>query len=217
MPADFDPFAGRIDPSAGRRPVETARVPLWVHDTGGRAGEPVLLLGGFTAGHFAFDFVRPLLRTPRRLHHWEPRGLGRSPAPTPRPSLLGRDLGRGRRRACSTRSSCSGCRSGRSGLAATSPIASPPPTRTGSAPLVTYSGRLGPRPGQGLPADMGGLWRRSSATSGLPTLGRGCSPMSSTFQTALVRRMGGANIEAVPAPRDGCGDGRLLPARGRRA
>ncbi len=81
-PADpgLDPFAGRTEPVDGRV-VETARVPLWCHDTGGD-GEPLLLLGGFTAGHFGFDFVRPLLGD-RRLITWEPRGLGRSAHPAP--------------------------------------------------------------------------------------------------------------------------------------
>jgi len=55
----FDPFVGRTEPSDGEV-VETARVPLWCHDTGGE-GEPLVLLGGFTAGHFGFDFVRPYL------------------------------------------------------------------------------------------------------------------------------------------------------------
>lgn len=81
MSAELDPFAGRTEP-AGGTVIETARVPLWCHDSGGE-GEPVLLLGGFTAGHFAFDFVRPLLRTPRRLITWEPRGLGLSARPDP--------------------------------------------------------------------------------------------------------------------------------------
>ena len=54
---EFDPFAARSTPDSGSV-VETDRVSLWHHDTGGD-GEPVLLLGGFTAGHFAFDFVRP--------------------------------------------------------------------------------------------------------------------------------------------------------------
>jgi pimeloyl-ACP methyl ester carboxylesterase len=77
----FDPFAGRTEPSAGSV-VETSRVPLWCHDSGGE-GEPLVLLGGFTAGHFAFDFARPLLRSQRRLLTWEPRGLGRSARPDP--------------------------------------------------------------------------------------------------------------------------------------
>jgi pimeloyl-ACP methyl ester carboxylesterase len=74
----FDPFADRSAPDDGRV-VETDRVALWHHDDGGD-GEPVLLLGGFTAGHFAFDFVRPHLAG-HRLITWEPRGLGRSAAP----------------------------------------------------------------------------------------------------------------------------------------
>ena len=77
----FDPLAGRIEPEAGRI-VETARVPLWVHDSGGQ-GEPVVLLGGFTVGHFGFDHVRQLLKTERRLVAWEPRGLGLSACPDP--------------------------------------------------------------------------------------------------------------------------------------
>lgn len=36
-----------------------------------------MLLGGFTAGHFGFDFVRPHVEG-RRFIAWEPRGLGRS-------------------------------------------------------------------------------------------------------------------------------------------
>jgi pimeloyl-ACP methyl ester carboxylesterase len=37
----------------------------------------VFLVGGFTAGHFVFDFARPHLAG-YRLLTWEPRGLGRS-------------------------------------------------------------------------------------------------------------------------------------------
>ena len=48
----MDPFVGRTEPSAGQI-VETARLRLWFHDTGG-SGEPLVLLGGFTAGHFVF-------------------------------------------------------------------------------------------------------------------------------------------------------------------
>ena len=79
--AEFDPFAGRTEPSDGSV-VETERVALWHHDTGGD-GEPLVLLGGFTAGHFGFDFVRPYLGSERRLITWEPRGLGLSATPDP--------------------------------------------------------------------------------------------------------------------------------------
>jgi pimeloyl-ACP methyl ester carboxylesterase len=78
---EFDPFVGRTEPGDGSV-VETDRVALWHHDTGGD-GEPLFLLGGFTAGHFAFDFARPYLGEERRLITWEPRGLGLSATPDP--------------------------------------------------------------------------------------------------------------------------------------
>ncbi|UGS33899.1 alpha/beta fold hydrolase [Capillimicrobium parvum] len=78
--SEFDPFAGRSTPDSGRV-VETDRVALWCHDDGAD-GEPVLMVGGFTAGHFAFDHARPYLRD-HRLITWEPRGLGRSACPDP--------------------------------------------------------------------------------------------------------------------------------------
>lgn len=78
--SEFDPFVGRTEPGDGKV-VATARVPLWCHDSDGD-GEPLLMLGGFTAGHFGFDFVRPYLAG-RRLITWEPRGLGRSACPDP--------------------------------------------------------------------------------------------------------------------------------------
>jgi pimeloyl-ACP methyl ester carboxylesterase len=56
-------------------------VRLWCHDTGG-PGEAVVLLGGFTAGHFVFDFIRQHL-SDYRIITWEPRGLGPSAAPNP--------------------------------------------------------------------------------------------------------------------------------------
>ena len=68
-------FEGRSQLDEGRI-VETDDARIWVHDTGGE-GEPLFLVGGFTAGHFAFDFARPHLRR-YRLLTWEPRGLGRS-------------------------------------------------------------------------------------------------------------------------------------------
>jgi pimeloyl-ACP methyl ester carboxylesterase len=71
----MDIFAGRSALDEGSI-LETSNARIWVHDTGG-AGEPLFLVGGFTAGHFAFDFARPYLRD-YRLLTWEPRGLGRS-------------------------------------------------------------------------------------------------------------------------------------------
>jgi 3-oxoadipate enol-lactonase len=78
---DFDPFAGRTLLEEGRV-VETDRVNLWCHDTGGDK-EPLMLLSGFTAGHFGFDFVRPYLQDDYRLITWDPRGLGGSDRPDP--------------------------------------------------------------------------------------------------------------------------------------
>lgn len=76
--ATADIFAGRSELHAGRL-VDVGPVRLWCHDDGG-PGEPILLVGGFTAGHFAFDFARPYLGD-FRLITWEPRGLGRSDCP----------------------------------------------------------------------------------------------------------------------------------------
>jgi pimeloyl-ACP methyl ester carboxylesterase len=61
--------------------VDTGSVRLWCHDTGGD-GEPIFFLGGWTAGHFQFDFVRPYVED-YRLLTWEPRGLGPSDRPDP--------------------------------------------------------------------------------------------------------------------------------------
>ncbi|MHB1809863.1 MAG: alpha/beta fold hydrolase [Solirubrobacteraceae bacterium] len=77
----FDCFAGRSRVQDGRI-VETATVPLWCHEEGLDDGEPVLLVGGFTAGHFVYDFSRPQLAG-YRLIAWEPRGLGASACPDP--------------------------------------------------------------------------------------------------------------------------------------
>jgi pimeloyl-ACP methyl ester carboxylesterase len=63
------------------RLVDTGTVSLWFHDAGG-GGEPLFLLGGWTAAHFQFDFVRPHLGR-YRLLTWEPRGLGPSDRPDP--------------------------------------------------------------------------------------------------------------------------------------
>lgn len=70
----------RTAPEAGSV-LGTGKVRLWYHDDESE-GEPVALLGGFTAGHFAFDPVRPYM-TDYRLITWEPRGLGRSDCPDP--------------------------------------------------------------------------------------------------------------------------------------
>jgi pimeloyl-ACP methyl ester carboxylesterase len=60
--------------------VDCGEVVLWCSDAGD--GEPLTLIGGFTAGHHAFDFVRPHLSRYRTLT-WEPRGLGASDCPDP--------------------------------------------------------------------------------------------------------------------------------------
>jgi pimeloyl-ACP methyl ester carboxylesterase len=58
--------------------VDTGKVRLWCSDVG--EGEPITLLGGFTAGHHIWDFVRPHLSDYRTIT-LEPRGLGRSDTP----------------------------------------------------------------------------------------------------------------------------------------
>ena len=64
--------------------VDTGEVELWCSDLGD--GEPLFLLGGFTAGHHVWDFVRPYLGDLRTIT-WEPRGLGRSARPPGRYSV----------------------------------------------------------------------------------------------------------------------------------
>jgi pimeloyl-ACP methyl ester carboxylesterase len=61
---------------ADGRMVDVGGIELWCHDDGKR-GEPLLLLGGPSVGHFHFDFVRPFLQG-YRLITWEPRGFGPS-------------------------------------------------------------------------------------------------------------------------------------------
>jgi 3-oxoadipate enol-lactonase len=61
------------------RVIETPNVRLWCHDDK-TSGPPLVLLGGFSVGHFQFDPVRPYL-TDYRLVTWEPRGFGPSDAP----------------------------------------------------------------------------------------------------------------------------------------
>jgi pimeloyl-ACP methyl ester carboxylesterase len=60
------------------RLVDIGGLELWCSDLG--EGDPLLLLGGFTAGHHVFDFARPHLDGLRTIT-WEPRGLGRSDRP----------------------------------------------------------------------------------------------------------------------------------------
>ncbi len=71
----YNPFRNRTDFEAGKV-QELDGAGIWYHDTGG-PGEVVVLLGGFTAGHFVFDFVREHMED-HRLITWEPRGLGPS-------------------------------------------------------------------------------------------------------------------------------------------
>jgi pimeloyl-ACP methyl ester carboxylesterase len=73
-------LSGRSGYESGRL-VDTGAVKLWFHDEGG-SGESLFFLGGTTAGHFPFDFVRPFLAG-YRLLTWEPRGLGPSDCPDP--------------------------------------------------------------------------------------------------------------------------------------
>jgi pimeloyl-ACP methyl ester carboxylesterase len=63
------------------RTVRVGEVDLWCHDTE-TGGEPLVLLGGLSVGHFHFDLVRPHLAD-YRLVTWEPRGFGRSSTPDP--------------------------------------------------------------------------------------------------------------------------------------
>jgi pimeloyl-ACP methyl ester carboxylesterase len=66
-------------PAPGRL-LDVGEVRLWVDDQG--EGEPLVLVGGFSAGHFIWDFVRPHLGGFRTIT-LEPRGLGRSDRPPP--------------------------------------------------------------------------------------------------------------------------------------
>ena len=82
MTGQFDWRTGRIRASDGFL-VDTGSVRVWCHDAGG-AGVPLVLLGGMTAGHFIWDFVRPHLTAAGfRTITWEPRGLGASDRPPP--------------------------------------------------------------------------------------------------------------------------------------
>ena len=206
---EFDPFAARSTPDCGSD-VETDRVSLWHHDTGGD-GEPVLLLGGFTAGHFAFDFVRPELAG-HRLITWEPRGLGRSACP---PGPYSVAAWRTTSARSWMRSASSARTSGRSASAATSRTASPRCTPSASA-------RSSRTPTCG----------RATRRSAIPRSGR-CTQRSAQLRhdgvrrpragqrvrrlrRALVRALGGPQHRGGPAPGDGGPGGRALPHGGRR-
>ena len=73
MTDDFRTYRTGFDQG---RMVSTGEVELWCHDTE-TSGEPLLLLGGPSVGHFHFDFVRPHLAG-YRIVTWEPRGFGPS-------------------------------------------------------------------------------------------------------------------------------------------
>jgi pimeloyl-ACP methyl ester carboxylesterase len=66
------------------RMASIGEIRLWCSDLGD--GDPLVLLGGFTAGHHVWDFVRPYLADMRTIT-WEPRGLGRSDRPDGRYSV----------------------------------------------------------------------------------------------------------------------------------
>jgi 3-oxoadipate enol-lactonase len=72
--------------------VDTGEVSLWADDQG--EGVPLVLVGGFSAGHFIWDFVRWHLSGFRTIT-LEPRGLGRSERPPPPygVEVWARDLG----------------------------------------------------------------------------------------------------------------------------
>jgi 3-oxoadipate enol-lactonase len=85
--ADQAPFpAGLDDPG---RIVDCGAFSLWASDLG--EGDPITLIGGFSAGHHAWDFVRPHLAGYRTLT-WEPRGLGASDRPDPATTEYGAEL-----------------------------------------------------------------------------------------------------------------------------
>ena len=84
--AGTEPPETNSDP--GRR-VRCREVTLWCSDLG--SGEPLFLVGGFTAGHFLWDFVRPHLSAYRTIT-WEPRGLGLSDRPDPSTTAYGAEV-----------------------------------------------------------------------------------------------------------------------------
>jgi pimeloyl-ACP methyl ester carboxylesterase len=72
------------------RLVETDRTMLWVAEQG--SGPPLVLLGGFTAGHYVFELVWRMLRERNRLVAVDPRGLGASSRPDPSTSRYDVDV-----------------------------------------------------------------------------------------------------------------------------
>ena len=82
--APFPP--GLDDPG---RLVDCGGFTLWASDIGD--GDPITLIGGFSAGHHAFDYLRPHLSSYRTVT-WEPRGLGASDCPDPATTAYGADL-----------------------------------------------------------------------------------------------------------------------------
>jgi len=85
MSAAFPPAA--ID-RLGRL-VDAGEVRLWVAEEG--SGPPLVMLGGFTAGHYVFDLVWRSLVDHYRLIAIEPRGLGGSDCPDPGSAPYGVD------------------------------------------------------------------------------------------------------------------------------
>jgi pimeloyl-ACP methyl ester carboxylesterase len=80
----------RIARSTREHFLDTGRTTLWYEEEG--SGETLLLLGGFTAGHYVFDLVRPYLADRFRIVAWEPRGLGRSECVDPSTSPYTTDV-----------------------------------------------------------------------------------------------------------------------------
>jgi len=69
------------------RLVPAGDVRLWVAEEG--SGPPLVLLGGFTAGHYVFELVWRSLADRYRLIAIEPRGLGGSDRPDPGSAAYG--------------------------------------------------------------------------------------------------------------------------------
>jgi pimeloyl-ACP methyl ester carboxylesterase len=70
------PWEALTTPFASGSILTTDDAEIWFHDDA-KDAEPLVMLGGFSPGHFHFDFVRPYLAG-YRLLTWEPRGFGPS-------------------------------------------------------------------------------------------------------------------------------------------